>query len=132
MSPSTNQPDRHARLTRETREVLRRAASVRELADFPGAAVRRGLRPVCKEAREGHVLVEQLLVLCKDVWRSLPEAQRLRRDIADDVLARVITTCIDEFYHGGAGGDSQPAAPRPAADTPARAVGRSLLRGLGR
>ncbi|MDQ4079292.1 MAG: hypothetical protein M3125_00915 [Gemmatimonadota bacterium] len=37
-------------------------------------------------------------MICKEAWRSLPEARQLPSDARSDVLNRVIAQCIDEFY----------------------------------
>ena len=62
-------------------------------------AIQAALRAVAAEARERKVHAEQLLVLLKDVWFSLPK----RRDGVDDEeqhrqLQRVVTLCIREYY----------------------------------
>ena len=36
--------------------------------------------------------------MCKDAWRALPEARVLPRSVVNDMLARVIAQCIDEYY----------------------------------
>ena len=51
------------------------------------------------EARERAILPEQLLVVLKDVWGTLPEV-RAMTDAGEQVrlLQRVVTMCIKEYY----------------------------------
>jgi hypothetical protein len=51
------------------------------------------------EAREKTVLPEQLLVVLKDVWYSLPGVQEMS-DTTEQVrlLQRAVTMCIREYY----------------------------------
>lgn len=63
------------------------------------ARIRRAVRPMCDDARRSGLHAEQLLIVVKSAWASLPEAQTLsvtgrRRDLLTDV----IRICIDEFY----------------------------------
>ena len=51
------------------------------------------------EARTRHIRAEQLLVVLKETWNSLPQV----RGMADStqqarLLERVITMCIKEYY----------------------------------
>jgi hypothetical protein len=124
---SASQRESIARLARETSEVLRRAIEAQRLGRSPGDAERRALRAVCEEARENSILVERLVILCKDVWRSLPEARQLPRDVREATLARVITLCIDEFYR--ADGDGRSGASASDASKPRREVRQSFLHG---
>lgn len=51
------------------------------------------------EARDKELHAEQLLVLLKDTWHSLPEV-RAMTDTTEQVrlLQRVVTMCIKEYY----------------------------------
>ncbi len=51
------------------------------------------------EAREKHILPEQLLIVLKDLWNSLPEVRAMTdsRQHAR-LLERVVTMCIKEYY----------------------------------
>lgn len=61
--------------------------------------IRRALRLLCAEARENGVQIEQLLVVFKHAWHSLPETRRLPADgDRDAMLGSVITMCIEEYY----------------------------------
>lgn len=65
--------------------------SRRELADFT--------RPVCEIARAAGLLPEELIVAVKRSWGSRHELRRPgQRRRLEEVLADVVTACIDEFY----------------------------------
>jgi predicted NACHT family NTPase len=61
--------------------------------------LRQTLLRVSAEARERSILPEQLLVVLKDVWGSLPEVRGMT-DAGEQVrlLQRVVTMCIKEYY----------------------------------
>jgi hypothetical protein len=63
------------------------------------ALLQNALLRVSKEARERSILPEQLLVILKDVWSTLPEV-RAMTDAAQQVrlMQRVVTMCIKEYY----------------------------------
>ena len=75
--------------------------------------LRRALRLLCDDARARGVRVEQLVVTIKQAWNSLPEAAwRPGDDRGTELLRRVVSVCIEEYY-----------AERRAADLPASASG---------
>ena len=91
------------------RELLRRAlrsAVDAELDGRAGADVGRALREACERARQDSLRAEELLVLLKETWRQLPETRQLRLD-GHEMLARIVTACIAEYYRSGARGDAQ-------------------------
>ena len=61
-------------------------------------AIQPALRALAAEARERHVHAEQLLVLLKDVWFGLPVDPGARGEDEQQLLQRVITLCIREYY----------------------------------
>jgi hypothetical protein len=63
------------------------------------AALQQTLLRVSAEAREREILPEQLLVVLKDVWSTLPEVRGMT-DAGEQVrlLQRVVTMCIKEYY----------------------------------
>ena len=86
-------------------EALRLALRTRANADgvFARAPVRTAVQLVCAEARRQHYTPERLLVDLKDVLRATPEVQQVPRGPErDDLVARVVTLCIDEFFAGAA------------------------------
>ena len=71
-------------------------------------AVRRGnhtdelhdiLRRVSAEAREKGIQAEQLLIIMKELWYSLPELRRVAdNDLQVALLQELISRCIDRYY----------------------------------
>jgi hypothetical protein len=90
--------DVRARLRRGAEGVLTHAVDSRELGSDGHAAVHRSLRSLCRAARTNGVQVEQLVVICKDAWRTLPAAHRLPPETGRLVIRGVIAQCIEEFY----------------------------------
>jgi len=65
------------------------------------SALRDALTRMATEARDKSMLPEQLLVVLKDIWHSLPGVQAIA-DPTEQVrlLQRVVTMCIKEYYAG--------------------------------
>ena len=88
-------------LSSDTIEIVR--AEILRYVDVPenGDALGRALRVMAAEARERAILPEQLLIILKDVWYSLPVVRAIREP-SDQVrlLQRVVTMCIREYYSG--------------------------------
>jgi hypothetical protein len=63
------------------------------------ATLRRTLRRISTEARDKDVYAEQLLVVLKDTWHSLPSV-RAMTDTTEQalLLEHVVTMCIEEYY----------------------------------
>lgn len=80
------------------RGVLIHAVYAVRFAEVTGDDGSRLVQQICREARVRGLRAEQLIIMMKDTWYRLPEARRLQFPHADDVLARVITTCIEEYY----------------------------------
>jgi hypothetical protein len=64
------------------------------------SALQASLLLVATEARARNILPEQLLVILKETWSSLPEV-RAMSDAGEQVrlLQRVVTMCIREYYN---------------------------------
>jgi hypothetical protein len=64
-----------------------------------GTRVRSALRVMADEARAKSMPAEQLLIVLKDIWYSLP-AVRAMTDVTQQVrlLQRIVTMCIKEYY----------------------------------
>jgi hypothetical protein len=62
-------------------------------------ALRSALHRMAVEAHDKSMLPEQLLVMLKDIWHSLPSVQSIS-DPTEQVrlLQRVVTMCIKEYY----------------------------------
>jgi hypothetical protein len=86
-------------LSSDTIEIVR--AELLRYVDVPenGDALGRALRVMAAEARARTILPEQLLIILKDVWYSLPVVRAIREP-TDQVrlLQRVVTMCIREYY----------------------------------
>lgn len=78
--------------------VLRRAVYTVGGGYSLSSALRDSMRRVCLLAHARDVRPERLLIMIKEAWFELPEPERILRDHSGDVLARVITLCIDEYY----------------------------------
>lgn len=63
------------------------------------AVLQRALVRMSSEARARAILPEQLLIVLKDVWGTLPEVRGMT-DSGEQVrlLQRVVTMCIKEYY----------------------------------
>ena len=68
-------------------------------APAQSGALRDALNRMAVEAHDKSMLPEQLLVVLKDLWHSLPGVQAIA-DTAEQVrlLQRVVTMCIKEYY----------------------------------
>ena len=64
------------------------------------SALQASLLLIATEARARNILPEQLLVILKETWSSLPEV-RAMSDAGEQVrlLQRVVTMCIREYYN---------------------------------
>ena len=78
------------------RELLRRHAVV----PLSAAELRLALRQLTRQARDGDVTVEQLLVVVKRAWAELPEVRGARADRADlnRRLERLVTVLIETYF----------------------------------
>jgi len=62
-------------------------------------ALQPALQRIATEAREKQMQAEQLLVVLKDVWFSIPQiAQAPQTKVQDHLLQNVVTLCIREYY----------------------------------
>jgi hypothetical protein len=78
-----------------------RVALTRYLEDIEGGSpgLRDALDEMATEARSKAMLPEQLLVVLKDVWYTLPAVRSLDDSGAQiRLLQRVVTMCIKEYY----------------------------------
>jgi hypothetical protein len=63
------------------------------------SALQASLLVMANEARARRILPEQLLIVLKDVWNTLPEVRSMK-DTREQIgmLQRVVTMCIKEYY----------------------------------
>lgn len=80
------------------RQSLRRVLADGRAERSEQGKLRIALRDVCERARRDGVRAEHLLMVLKESWRDLPERAEVPRHDADDVLARLVSACIDEYY----------------------------------
>jgi hemoglobin-like flavoprotein len=88
-----------SRLDDESVNALRLALrAFLENAEEP-SGLQPALHRIATEARERAILPEQLLVVLKEVWSTLPEVRSMT-DACQQVnlLQRVVTMCIREYY----------------------------------
>jgi hypothetical protein len=86
-------------LEAETINAVREALVHYIDAPAQSTSLRDALNRMAVEAHEKSMLPEQLLVVLKDVWYSLPGVQSMP-DASEQVrlLQRVVTMCIKEYY----------------------------------
>ena len=79
--------------------ALRSALQAQLRGEWPDGALRRAIRVMCDEAHRNGLRAEQLLVILKDAWSSLPEVTRLPTGgTRERLLGRIVTMCVEEFY----------------------------------
>jgi hypothetical protein len=83
--------------------ALRRALTAKYFATLDAdGQLRSDLQAVCRAAKRQNMRVEYLIIAFKDAWRSLPEARMLPQGSQGiELLNRIITLCIAEFYASG-------------------------------
>ena len=64
----------------------------------PDRELRRALHMICVEAHTLDLQPEELLVLFKAAWRTLPETQERSAFRQRDLLEHAVTICIDAYY----------------------------------
>lgn len=99
MMAHDSSPTPPSRLDDETVAAVRDALRTYLSRSPEPAALQRALVRMSAEARERTILPEQLLVVLKDVWGTMPEV-RAMTDTGEQVrlLQRVVTMCIKEYY----------------------------------
>lgn len=84
--------------------VARLRAVLADHIEHPDAAdpdLARVLRQVVTEARNRQIRAEQLVVILKNVWDSLPDARyAIDREAQTQVRQRLVTLCIKAYYGG--------------------------------
>ena len=89
----------------ETRDLVRalllEALVAQRSGHGPDGALRRRTQAMCSCARSVGLPIEQVLVMLKEEWRTTPESRQLHRQDAAQLIERVVTLCIDEYYADG-------------------------------
>jgi hypothetical protein len=86
-------------LAAETIDAVRSALTHYVALPSDGEPLRQALDTMAAEAHAKSILPEQLLVVLKDVWYSLPSVRSMGDASAQArLLQRVVTICIKEYY----------------------------------
>ncbi len=88
-------------LSPETIEAVRAALNTYVDSPHSGERLGRALHAMTAEARDHAMVPEQLIIILKDIWYSLPRVRSIN-DAGEHVrlLQRVVTMCIKEYYAG--------------------------------
>lgn len=116
--PNDSPSSRHRDLLDAVGPAIRSAVAAQlepaRRSEAAGAQLRKAVRHVCVDARRRGIPVEQLLIAVKRACASAPEIQTRSSDPqAVDVMNRVVSVCIQEYY-ADARGDSEASPPPPA------------------
>jgi uncharacterized protein (DUF2267 family) len=88
-------------LAQKTVDSVRRALErhVHEPESEPAPELRAALHDLAREARQKAIAPEQLLVVLKGIWRSLPDVENARDHVQRTrVLQRVVSMSIREYF----------------------------------
>ena len=98
-APRTSQP-----ISSGAMDALRHSlrGEYRAESKLARARLRNAVQLICAEARVKNYTPERLLIDVKDALRLSPEVQQLPRGPErDEVVASVVTLCINEFFGAG-------------------------------
>ena len=80
-------------------EIVRSVFSAWVAGTADDAQLRRALRLFCDVAQQRQLRPEEVLVALKHMFRSVPEVRESqKRATTNDLSARAVTMCIEEFY----------------------------------
>ena len=83
----------------ETLEVVRLALVRHITGSISKEELCAALRRLADEAQARHLRAEEMLVVFKDLWHSLPEVRRITdRGERGRLLAKVVSLCIEVYY----------------------------------
>ena len=92
-------PTPPSRLDDASLDVLRAALRAYLQDSQDPSMLQPSLLAIATEARARSILPEQLLVVLKDVWGSLPEVRSMTNSREQvNLLQRVVTMCNKEYY----------------------------------
>ena len=63
-----------------------------------GMELQEVLARAATEAREKEIHAEQLLVIMKDLWHSIPDLRAADTDRQNELLQELISRCITQYY----------------------------------
>ena len=78
--------------------VLRRAVHTISNGYTIDGKLRESMQRICRLAHNREITAERLVVMMKEVWWEMPEAERVLGHRREEVLSRVVTLCIDEYF----------------------------------
>jgi hypothetical protein len=88
-------------LAQKTVDSVRRALErhVHAPDSEPAPELRAALHDLAREARQKAIAPEELLVVLKGIWRSLPDIENARDHSEQTrVLQRLVSMCIREYF----------------------------------
>ncbi len=99
MMANDSSPASPSRLDDDTVAAVRTALRGYLANTTDTAALQAALVALSAEARQRSMLPEQLLVVLKEIWGTLPEVRGMS-DVGEQVRLRqrVVTMCIKEYY----------------------------------
>jgi len=86
------------RLEADTVEALRSVMQLAMRRGDHGQELQEVLSRAANEAREKDIQPEQLLVIMKDLWYSLPDLRSKDTDRQIELLQELISHCITQYY----------------------------------
>ena len=86
------------RLEADTVEALRSVMQLAMRRGDHGQELQDVLSRAANEAREKDIHAEQLLVIMKDLWYSLPDLRSKDTDRQIELLQELISRCITQYY----------------------------------
>ena len=78
--------------------VLRRAVYTVSNGYSIDGKLRDSMRRLCNLAHNRSLTAERLLVMLKETWWDMQEAERVLGHRREEVLSRLVTLCIDEYF----------------------------------
>jgi len=95
-------PARRGELSDAAIDAIRRVVQMQLQSGRENGDLRDAVRVLCSEVHRDGLQAEQLIITVKQTWQSLPEVQRIPPGAPrNEILGRIITLCIEEFYAGG-------------------------------
>ena len=86
------------RLEASTLDALRAVMQRAMRKGDHGMELQEVLARAATEAREKNIHAEQLLVIMKDLWHSLPDLRAADTDRQNELLQELISRCITQYY----------------------------------
>lgn len=91
-------PQSRPRLSADQLEELGAAANGYLCEQITDAELQRVVWGLSRHARDSGMKAEELIVTCKEVWRSLPADGFAERSTRTKKLERLVQICIDGYF----------------------------------